>query len=128
VPEAVREGRVIVEAQALQWGLARETVSAAVQVASELLTNAVHATPYLGITLRMGLADDGLCVEVWDSSPVWSRPSAPDMSVPRGPVADDAPDPGGWGLGIVDSLSERRGVRDEFEGKCVWAVIKAKFR
>lgn len=48
--------------------------------------------------------------------------------MPRGPVADDAPDPGGRGLGIVDSLSEERGVRDESEGKCVWALLKAKFR
>ena len=124
----MRQGRLIVEAQALQWGLAEETVGAAVLVASELLTNAVAATPYRGIALRMSLLDGGLRVEVWDSSPERPKPSTPDLSMPDEPLAENVPDPGGWGLGIIDSLSDAHGVRDEFEGKTVWAVLKTKFR
>lgn len=127
-PEVVQQGRLIVEAQALLWGLAEETVEAAVLVASELLTNAVRATPHRPVSLRLSLAGRRLRVEVWDSSPERPKQAAPDLSMPRKPVADDAPDPGGWGPGIVGSLSEERGVRAEFDGKSVWAVLKAKVR
>ncbi|WP_344906567.1 ATP-binding protein [Actinomadura meridiana] len=117
----MREGRLIVESQALQWGLAEETVQAAVLITSELLTNAVEATPGSPVALRMGLVGNGLQVEVWDSSPERPRRSSPDL---EGPLSGAA-DPGGWGLGIVDALSEAHGVRDEAEGKSVWAVVKA---
>jgi anti-sigma regulatory factor (Ser/Thr protein kinase) len=127
-PEVVQEGRLIVEAQALQWGLAEETVQNAVLVVSELLTNAVRATPGRAVSLRLALAGDGLRVEVWDASPVRPKASVPDLSMPEMPVSDDAPDPGGWGLGIVEFLSAEHGVREEFEGKSVWAVLKAEFR
>ncbi|MFI0409909.1 ATP-binding protein [Actinomadura sp. 3N508] len=127
-PDVVRQGRMIVESQALQWGMADETVDAAVRVVSELLTNAVEATPNLPVTLRMGLVGNGLQVEVWDSSPARPERSAPDLSMPEEAPGDDDPDPGGWGLGIVEYLSELHGVRTEFEGKSVWAVVKAKRR
>jgi len=128
VPEVVREGRLIVESQALQWGLAEETVENAVLVASELLTNAVRATPHRPVSLRMALGGDGLRVEVWDSSPERPKGATPDISIPDEPLPDDVPDTGGWGLGIVEFLSETHGVRTEFEGKSVWAVLKAEFR
>ncbi len=116
-PEVVQEGRLIVEAQALQWGLAEETVQNAVLVASELLTNAVRATPGRPVSLRLALAVDGLRVEVWDTSPVRPKASTPDLSMPEMPVPDDAPDPGGWGLGIVEFLCAEHGVRAGFEGR-----------
>lgn len=127
-PEVVQEGRLIVESQALQWGVAEETVQNAVLVASELLTNAVRATRHRPVSLRLALAEDGLRVEVWDTSPVHPKGTAPDLSMPETPVPDDAPDPGGWGLGIVEFLSEEHGVRAEFEGKTVWARLKTEFR
>lgn len=123
MPDVVREGRLIVEAQALQWGLPQGTVDDAVLVASELLTNAVRATPYRPITLRMALVPDGLRVAVWDGSPDRPRTSAPDLSMPSGRVPEDASDPGGWGLGIVASLSKHYGCRPEHGGKSVWAVL-----
>lgn len=127
-PEVVQQGRLIVESQALQWGLTEETVQNAVLVASELLTNAVRATPERPVSLRLALAGDGLRVEVWDTSQARPKASAPDLSMPEMPVPDDVPDPGGWGLGIVEFLSEEHGVRAEFEGKSVWAVLKVEFR
>jgi len=124
MPECVREGRLIVESQALQWGLPERTAADAVLVASELLTNAIQATPYQPVTLRLALVRDGLRVEVWDSSPEGPKASTPDLSMPVGPVLDDVPDPGGWGLGIVASLSHEHGWRAEHGGKSVWAVLK----
>ncbi|MFB4312127.1 ATP-binding protein [Actinomadura sp. GTD37] len=128
LPEVVQQGRLIVESQALQWGLAEETVENAVLVASELLTNAVRAAPYQPVSLRMALDGDGLRVEVWDTSPVRPKASVPDLSMPEKPLPDDVPDPGGWGLGIVEFLSMQHGVRAEFDGKSVWAVLKAELR
>ncbi|WP_165958886.1 ATP-binding protein [Actinomadura sp. KC345] len=127
-PDVVQQGRLIVESQALQWGLAEETVEAAVLIASELLTNAVRATPHKPVTLRMALAGDGIRVEVWDCSSQRPRASEPDLSMPERPLGDDVPDPGGWGRGIIDFLSEEHGVRVEFEGKSVWALLRAEFR
>ncbi|GAA0548417.1 hypothetical protein GCM10009546_08010 [Actinomadura livida] len=128
LPDVVQQGRLIVESQVLQWGLAEETAEDAVLIASELLTNAVRATPHQPIALRMALAGDGLRVEVWDSSPERPRVSTPDLSMPEEAPADDAPDPGGWGMRIVASLAREHGVRTEFEGKSVWAVLKAERR
>jgi anti-sigma regulatory factor (Ser/Thr protein kinase) len=127
-PEVVQEGRLIVESQALQWGLAEETVQDAVLVASELLTNAVRATRGRPVSLRLALTQDGLRVEVWDTSPVRPKGTAPDLSMPETPVPDEAPDPGGWGLGIVEFLSAEHGVRAQFEGKTVWALLKTRLR
>jgi anti-sigma regulatory factor (Ser/Thr protein kinase) len=128
MPEVVQQGRLIVESQALQWGLVEETVQDAVLVASELLTNAVRATRGRPVSLRMALSEAGLRVEVWDTSPVRPKASTPDLSMPERPVPDDALDPGGWGLGIVEFLSEEHGVRAEFDGKTVWALLSAVYR
>jgi anti-sigma regulatory factor (Ser/Thr protein kinase) len=128
MPEVVQQGRLIVESQALQWGLAEEMVENAVLVVSELLTNAVRATRGRPVSLRMSLADAGLRLEVRDTSPVRPKASTPDLSMPERPVPDDAPDPGGWGLGIVEFLSVEHGVRVEFDGKSVWALLAAEYR
>ncbi|CNF94035.1 Histidine kinase-%2C DNA gyrase B-%2C and HSP90-like ATPase [Mycobacterium tuberculosis] len=127
-PEAVQQGRLIVESQALQWRLPQSTVDDAVLVASELLTNSVRATRGQAITLRLALVPGGLRVEVWDASPEEPRPSMPDLAMPAEPLPDDAPDPGGWGLGIIASLAEEHGCRPEHGGKSVWAVLPTSIR
>lgn len=124
MPEIVQQGRLIVEAQVLQWGLPEGTADAAVLVASELLTNSVRAAPFQPISLRLALVAEGLRVEVWDPSPVKPSRSEPDLSMPATSVPDDVPDPGGWGLGIIAALSESHGCRLEHEGKCVWALLR----
>lgn len=126
VPEAVRQGRLIVEAQALQWGFSPEVAEDAVLVASELLTNSVRATPCRPITLRMFLVRDGLRIEVWDTSPKRPKPSAPDLAMPTRGVPDTSPDPGGWGLGIIATLCAEHGCRPEHGGKSVWAVLRTR--
>lgn len=49
--------------------------------------------------------------------------SAPDLSTPTRRIPDNASDPGGWGLGIIASLSTYYDCRPEQHGKCVWAVL-----
>lgn len=124
-PEVVAQGRLIVEAQALQWGLPKTTVDDAILVASELLTNAVRATRGQPVTLRLALVPDGLRIEVWDTSPEKPEPSAPDLTMPTCHVPEDAPDPGGWGLSLIATLAEEHGWHPEHDGKCVWAVLRA---
>lgn len=125
-PDVVRQGRLIVEAQSLQWGLPQSTVDDAVLVASELLTNAIRATPNEPITMRMALVADGLRLAVWDTSPERPKTSAPDLRLPTRYVPDNASDPGGWGLGIIASLAKSYGCRPEHGGKNVWAVLCTK--
>ncbi len=82
-------------------------------VASELVTNAVlhGAEP---IELRVDLDDRRLRIEVSDSNPdpstVAERERTPDR-------------PGGWGLHIVASLTERWGTDRHDHGKTVWVEI-----
>ncbi|NKZ05847.1 ATP-binding protein [Actinomadura latina] len=127
-PDAVQQGRLIVESQALQWRVPQSTVDDAALIASELLTNASRATPCQAITLRLALVPAGLRIEVWDGSPEKPQASTPDLTMPTEPLPDDAPDPGGWGLSIIASLAEEHGCRPEHGGKSVWAVLPTTFR
>ncbi|WP_165966512.1 ATP-binding protein [Actinomadura sp. 7K507] len=122
-PEVVSQGRLIVEAQALKWGLPQSTVEDAILIASELLTNAVRATRHQPISLRLALVPGGLRIEVWDTSPDKPEASTPDLTMPTRSVPEDTPDPGGWGLGIIATLTKEHGWRPEHGGKSVWAVL-----
>ncbi|MFG2757550.1 ATP-binding protein [Streptomyces sp. CNR698] len=90
---------------------------AALVVLSELVTNAVrHArvSPGREIETRYVREANGVRIEVHDAAD--ERPTA---RVPG--------DSGGWGLGLVDELSERWGVDDRAGvGKSVWAVVTAR--
>ena len=86
----------------------RETV---LLVLSELVTNAVRQSD---VPVRITLTADetSVRVEVFDGNP----------RLPR--LADlDADAPGGRGLFLVDTLSDGWGVREEREGKTVWASL-----
>jgi anti-sigma regulatory factor (Ser/Thr protein kinase) len=99
-------------------GIYESVVGDAALVISELLSNAIrHAAPLPGSKVRVAwtLNDDALRVAVSDAG------GGP---LPR--VTQAAPAaPGGRGLGIVETLSDRWGVlRDEGE-TTVWAVLAA---
>jgi anti-sigma regulatory factor (Ser/Thr protein kinase) len=81
-------------------------------VVSELLTNALlHASKPVDIAIDV--EPGRMRVEVWDSSPrAVARPRG-------GPLDPD--DVGGWGLEIVDRLSDGWGVEQSNSRKCVWA-------
>ncbi|GAA3395377.1 ATP-binding protein [Streptomyces roseoviridis] len=99
------------------WGL-RDLQDAASLVLSELLTNAVRhgRVPGREIETRFVSNPVGLRIEVHDASE-----HRPLMALP-------APDAGGgWGLPLVDTLSEKWGVCDrEGPGKLVWAELTAE--
>ncbi|WP_407564098.1 ATP-binding protein [Streptomyces sp. 184] len=96
-----------------RWGLAGIEEPAAL-VVSELVTNAVvhaRASPGREILTRFIRLDNGVRIEVHDASD--ERP------VPRVPGDD-----GGFGLLLVDELTDRWGVAERGGiGKCVWAVL-----
>ncbi|TDD95422.1 ATP-binding protein [Actinomadura rubrisoli] len=124
-PSVLADVRCIVKATAIKWGVGATTVEAAVLVADELVANAVrHTNGDQPITLRMFIARDGLRIEVHDRSKKRPKRSEPDLTMPSQPVSDDAPDPHGWGMGIVEHLSKRHGVKTEHDGKTVWAVLR----
>jgi len=78
--------------------------------ATELVTNAYeHGRPPMEFRL-CGAPDGGLRLEVFDTSP--------DLPEVRGP--DTAGD-GGWGLLIVQELSDSWGTSISVGGKTVWA-------
>ncbi|MFF3317997.1 ATP-binding protein [Streptomyces sp. NPDC003035] len=98
------------------WGLSH-IEDAASLVLSELLTNAVRhgRVPGRVIETRFLHTPDGLRVEVHDASE-----RRPLMALP------DSDACGGWGLPLVDTLSERWGVSERSgPGKFVWAELSA---
>jgi anti-sigma regulatory factor (Ser/Thr protein kinase) len=93
-------------------------VGDAALVVSELLSNAIrHAAPLPGSQVRVAwtLSDGTLRVAVSDAGagPL-PRLTRPTLSAP-----------GGRGLGIVESLSSRWGVRRDDSETTVWAVLAA---
>ncbi|MFF5260294.1 ATP-binding protein [Actinomadura viridis] len=121
----VKTARHVVESTVLSWGAEKGRAADAALVTSELVTNAVAAAPYGEIRLTVFLISGGLAIEVWDSSSRVPAPRTPEvLAEVHYPVVDDTPDPGGWGLGIVDGLSLRSGFRCHAEGgKTVYAVL-----
>ncbi|WP_162788329.1 ATP-binding protein [Amycolatopsis albispora] len=79
-------------------------------IASELVANVVrHAggAPKLSIASTAG----GIRIECEDGNPLPPRPKA------------GGPD-GGWGLALVERLSQRWGVRPRGAGKVVWCEMR----
>ncbi|MET9801057.1 ATP-binding protein [Streptomyces sp. NPDC006368] len=85
------------------------TVDAVLLVASELVTNAVRHTPG-PCTLSLTLQDQGVLVEVSDTSPALPRPRLPDITGACG----------GWGWPMIDRLADEvRVTRGPGGGKTV---------
>ena len=100
----------------LSAGIFESAASDAAIVISELMTNALrHANPLPGAVIRVGwlLASDRVELEVSDGG---------------GPTVPVRGDPGqsatsGRGLGIVEKLSSRWGVRQDDGEMTVWAEV-----
>ncbi|MGW7463349.1 ATP-binding protein [Streptomyces xantholiticus] len=114
-PASVGRARSELQKALANWGL-HAVEDAALVVLSELVTNAVrHARVPSGreIETRYVRQADGVRIEVHDAAE--ERPAA---RIPG--------ESGGWGLGLVDKLSDRWGVDDrDGVGKAVWAVVTA---
>ena len=99
-------------------GIYESVVCDAALIVSELLSNAIrHAAPLPGSQIRVTwtLDDDALRVAVSDAG---------NGPLPRVTQANPAA-PGGRGLGIVESLSDRWGVQRDGGETTVWAVLPA---
>lgn len=85
---------------------------AAVLVVSELVTNAVlHArTGASAMALRLEISGDRLRIEVHDGNP-----GGPEPRTPAGL------DESGFGLMLVDAMTDKWGVLQTATGKAVWA-------
>lgn len=105
-PACVGQARRLVEERcgdmdvAVDWDAVRLLVS-------ELVTNVIRHTPGGRGVLRVRCNSRVFRVEVEDDGP----------GVPHQPVVPDRQQGGGFGLYLVDRLSDRWGVRDR---TCVW--------
>jgi anti-sigma regulatory factor (Ser/Thr protein kinase) len=90
-------------------------VDDAAVVVSELVTNAVAATPLEPIFVALPPSSGRLVIECWDLSP--------ECPVPREP--DDL-DTHGRGLGVVKGLSLSYGCDHRGRWKVVWALLDGR--
>lgn len=110
--EPPRVGRAFCREVLDEWLLPKPVAEAAVDVVSELVTNAVrHARSPMQLALE--LIGDELVVSVWDDGP--GRPHL----LPHRPGPSDR----GIGLHWVEALTSAWGWQDERGGKRVWAVV-----
>ena len=81
---------------------------------TELITNSVRHTNTKALTLRVAVGRQAVLTEVADDGPGF------DPDEPIGPAAEDP----GWGLVLVDRLSQRWGVSRDDGRKRVWFELK----
>jgi anti-sigma regulatory factor (Ser/Thr protein kinase) len=123
--------RSLVGYRLTDWGLGG-LVDDAVLVAGELAANAVRAAPDGEMRVRLSREAAAVLLAVWDASdamPVVAPVVALDDVVPDARALDHGYDDGtgGWGLPIVQALSDECGVwRTEPRGKWVWARLRTR--
>lgn len=117
-PASVAVARQRLAADMSSAGIFEAAVGDAVLVVSELLSNAIrHARPLPGANVQVAwaLGDDAIEVAVSDGGAA-TNPARTHASVSA---------LGGRGLGIVEYLARRWGVRSDDSGQTVWAVLAA---
>ncbi|MFI0351513.1 ATP-binding protein [Actinomadura sp. 9N407] len=118
--------RTLTNARLHKWGYSHISDDAFL-IASELINNAVAASPGRQITYQLSQDMDQVVLAVWDPSnrvPVGRPPTELTLD-----TLDLAPerwdDNGGWGLPIVVALAVQSGYTlDPNGGKWVWARLK----
>ncbi|WP_262402538.1 ATP-binding protein [Actinomadura sp. CNU-125] len=119
--------RTLTKARLHKWNCAHISDDA-LMIASELVTNAITATP-AGGEIRFQVSRDcgGVLIAVWDNAPgtpqarpvVELTPEALDLAEERWD------NNGGWGLPIVATLAAECGYcPDSVRGKWAWARLK----
>ncbi|MEA2492871.1 MAG: serine/threonine-protein kinase RsbW [Thermoleophilaceae bacterium] len=117
-PQAVGEGRHALDR--LEGSISDEQLSELRLLVTELVTNSVRhgAPPDSWITLDVEIYTNAVRVAVTDPGPGFERPETPEPHRDR---------PGGWGLCLVDRLSDRWGV-DGGETTSVWFEVDRSAR
>jgi anti-sigma regulatory factor (Ser/Thr protein kinase) len=110
-PMSVPLARSWAEGWLIASGVPGASVEEALLVISELVTNAVRQGDG-PVRVGLGLAEDALEVEVFDAGH-----RMPELA------AYDPECTAGRGLRLIDDVSQRWGVREELEGKTVWARL-----
>jgi anti-sigma regulatory factor (Ser/Thr protein kinase) len=119
-PSSVGQARHRLGADLRAYGVAEPAIRDATLVLSELMSNAVrHARPLPGTQMQVAwtLSDGTLELAVSDGG----GPTRPRTERPPSVFSL-----GGRGLGIVNRLSRRWGVRSGELGSTVWAVLTAR--
>jgi anti-sigma regulatory factor (Ser/Thr protein kinase) len=81
-------------------------------VASELVSNVIRHT------------DEGGLMQAWDDDPLRLEVSDTDPTLPS--VPGEADEHGGYGLRIVDDVTDEWGARREANGKTLWAEFRRR--
>ncbi|WP_141584339.1 ATP-binding protein [Actinomadura sp. WMMA1423] len=118
--------RTLTMARLRKWGCAHISDDAFL-IASELITNAVAATPGEEIRYQCSLDVAGVLIAVWDASPTKPRVRPlVELTLDTLDVSEDHwDDNGGRGLPIVAALATECGYSpDPAGGKWVWARLK----
>lgn len=111
--EGARAARAFVREALEHWSVEPVTGNAALDVAHELVTNAVqHGRPPIQLTLEQSSAE--LRVTVADAEPTAAR------LLPYRPGVSER----GLGLRLIAQLSDDWGQRTDANGKSVWATIR----
>lgn len=111
-PTAPEAARSFCRETCAVWAVEAGVVTAVIDVASELVSNAVrHASG--PIVLALERTADGMRVSVWDDGP--GRPRV----LPYRPGVSEH----GIGMRLISHLSERWGCSEDQDGKWVWARL-----
>ena len=114
--DGLRAARQLVVESMRQWCIDERTANAALDIANELMSNAVqHARPPISVRVELDPPTGAVTVVVSDGDPTPARP------LPYRAGLSER----GLGLRIVTQLSTTWGQRQEGEGKSVWATIHA---
>lgn len=114
--DRVSEARALTEVTLMSWGL-RPLVENARLIVSELVTNAVVATPGKVVLLVLAREKGAISLGVWDSGDT--------LPVMGEEIPADLYEESGRGLYLVAKLSDEHGSqRVETGGKIIWARLK----
>jgi anti-sigma regulatory factor (Ser/Thr protein kinase)/anti-anti-sigma regulatory factor len=117
--QAPARARAVVSQACHEWGV-EHVASAAAQVVSELVSNAVeHAGPG-DVCLTVALSTSYLHLSVSDGS------SHPPVRQPIEPSEQETPPERGRGLFLVDLYATAWGTSPTPSGKTVWATLRAR--
>jgi anti-sigma regulatory factor (Ser/Thr protein kinase) len=132
-PTVAGQVRLMLQCRFAEWGLAApkyaEVQSDLFLIAAELVTNATTETPDRKIEVSCVPDVNARLIRfsVWDSSDRKPGAAMPELDLETLDLSPEHyDDNGGWGLPLVQALSESCGVTPTNPGKWVWAIVKVK--